>query len=126
MKIMRTKHNDVEVAVVETDEVIITDVQSALDLMATVRYETACDRIAVPKSAITEEFFMLSTGIAGEVLQKFVNYHCKLAIFGNYSHYTSKPLRDFIYESNNGNHIFFAETKEEAICALAGKLPHGT
>lgn len=64
---------------------------------------------------------MLSTGIAGEILQKFVNYQCKLAIFGDYSGYTSKPLKDFIYESNNGSHVFFVETEEEAVIALAGK-----
>ena len=31
------KKNDVNIAIIESDEVLITDVQSALDLMATVR-----------------------------------------------------------------------------------------
>jgi hypothetical protein len=121
MNIKRINQNGVKIAVIETDEIIITDVQSALDLMATVRYGTDCDRIAIPKEAIVEEFFVLSTGIAGVILQKFVNYHCKLAIFGDYSHYTSKPLRDFIYESNEGSHVFFVETEEEAESILASK-----
>lgn len=39
----------------------------------------------------------------------------KLAVYGDYSKYTSKPLRDFILESNNGKHFFFVESQEEAI-----------
>lgn len=66
-----------------------------------------------------EDFFVLSTGIAGEILQKFINYHVKAAMFGDYSHYTSKPLRDFIYESNNGKDFFFTASKEEAVERLA-------
>ncbi len=53
-------------------------------------------------------------------MQKFINYHVKVAIWGDYSRYTSKPLKDFIYESNNGRDFFFVETKEEAIRKLAG------
>ena len=65
-----------------------------------------------------EDFFILSTGVAGEILQKFVNYHVRAAIYGDYSHYTSKPLKDFIYESNQGKNFFFVATKEEAIQKL--------
>ncbi len=108
------------VAIIKSDELVITDTQSALDLMATVKYETDCDRIAIHKSSVAEDFFILSSGLAGEILQKFVTYHVKLAIVGDFSHYTSKPLRDFIYESNNGSHVFFVGTEEEAIVKLAG------
>lgn len=119
MDIKRISNNGIDIAVIESTEVIITDVQSALDLMATVHYESGCNRIVLPKSCVTEDFFMLSTGIAGEVLQKFVNYQCKLAIFGDYSRYRSKSLHNFIYESNNGRHIFFTATEGEAITKLA-------
>jgi hypothetical protein len=108
------------IALVGSGEPVITDTQSALDLMATVKHETGCDRIAIEKSAVAEDFFVLSTGLAGEILQKFVTYQVKLAIVGDYSRYTSKPLRDFIYESNNGRHIFFVGTEEEAVAKLTG------
>ncbi len=65
-----------------------------------------------------KNFFVLSTGLAGEILQKYINYGGRIAIFGDYSHYTSKPLKDFIYESNNGKDVFFVATEEEAINAL--------
>jgi hypothetical protein len=107
-------------AIIRSDKPLITDTQSALDLMATVKYETGFDRLAIQKSAVSEDFFMLSTGLAGEILQKFVTYQVKLAIFGDFSRYTSKPLRDFIYESNNGSQVFFVGTEEEAIAKLIG------
>lgn len=84
----------------------VSDVQSALDMMMTAKYETGCEALILPKEALPEEFFILSTGLAGEVLQKFVNYHIKLAIVGDFSRYTSKPLRDFIRESNCGSRVF--------------------
>jgi hypothetical protein len=110
------------VAIVRSDKPLITDTQSALDLMATVKYETGCDCIAIQKSAVAEDFFVLSTGLAGEILQKFVTYHVKLAIVGDFSRYTSKPLRAFLYESNNGNHVFFVGTEEEAVAKLTSAV----
>lgn len=101
-------------------EPVITDAASALDLAMTVRYETGAERIAIDKSVIAEDFFILSTGLAGEILQKWINYHIKAAVWGDYSRYTSKPLRDFIYESNQGKDFFFVETQEEALERLAG------
>ena len=102
------------VAVVHGPEKVITDVQSALDLIMTAKYEVGTNQIAVDKRAITDDFFILSRGLAGEVLQKFINYHAKIAIFGDFSGYTSKPLKDFIYESNKGKDVFFVATAEEA------------
>ena len=110
---------DKTVAVVTGEETVITDAQSALDLIMTARYETGTNLIAVDKEAITEDFFVLSRGLAGEVLQKFINYQAKIAIFGDFSQYTSKPLKDFIYESNKGQDIFFVSTKTEAVERLA-------
>ena len=110
---------DKTVAVVTGEEKVITDAQSALDLIMTARYETGTNLIAVDKEAITEDFFVLSRGLAGEVLQKFINYQAKIAIFGDFSQYTSKPLKDFIYESNKGQDIFFVSTKTEAVERLA-------
>lgn len=118
MNIELLKNQKANIAVVSGDSIAITDVQSALDLAMTVKYEMGAEKIAIDKKVICEEFFILSTGIAGEILQKFINYHVKAAIYGDFSRYTSKPLKDFIYESNNGNDFFFVSTKEEAIQKL--------
>ena len=119
MIIKQLEQNGALIAQIESDEVLISDVQSALDLMATVRYETGADRMILPKAALDERSFVLSSGLAGDILQKFVNYQLIVAIVGNYSGYTSKPLRDFIYESNNGSHVFFVSTAEEAFAKLS-------
>jgi hypothetical protein len=113
------ERNQISCAIVHSEEVILSDSQSALDLIANIRYETDCDRMVIPKEAIVEDFFVLSTGLAGEVLQKFVTYGAKLAIVGDFSKYTSKPLQDFMAESNRGKDIFFVRTQEEAIEKLA-------
>ena len=118
MDIEHLKENGIDIAVVSGksgEEKVIVDAQSALDLAMTVKYETGAERIAIDKAVVCGDFFILSTGIAGEILQKFMNYHVKVAIFGDYSHYTSKPLKDMIYESNNGKDFFFVSTKEEAM-----------
>ena len=119
LNLQTINQNDHIIAVIQAKELLITDAQSALDLMATVRYETGCDRIALHKENIADAFYVLSTGLAGEILQKFVNYGVKLAIVGDFSGYTSKPLRDFMYESNRGSSIFFVETVEVAVQKLS-------
>ncbi|MCI9217120.1 MAG: DUF4180 domain-containing protein [Dorea sp.] len=118
MNIEHLKDNGTDVAVVSSNERLIIDTQSALDLAMTVKYETGASNIVIDKKAVCEDFFILSTGMAGEILQKFMNYHVKIAIFGDYSGYTSKPLKDFIYESNKGHNFFFVLDKEEAIQKL--------
>ena len=119
MNIRQQTVNGVVIAIVESETTLISDVQSALDLMATVRYETQADCMALNKTALDERFFVLSSGLAGDILQKFVNYQFRVAIIGDFSGYTSKPLKDFIYESNNGSHVFFVATQAEAIEMLS-------
>jgi len=109
----------IPVAVVSSSDPLIFDTQSALDLAMTVQYDTGCNRIALRKEHITEDFFDLSTRLAGDVLQKYVNYRVKVAIIGDFSGYTSRALRSFIYESNCGKDVFFVPTQEEAVARLS-------
>lgn len=118
MNIDLIKQNGKDIAVVSSDGKVIVDTQSALDLAMTVKYETGAMNLVLDKGLVCEDFFILSTGVAGEILQKFVNYHVRAAIYGDYSRYTSKPLKDFIYESNQGKNFFFVATKEGAIQKL--------
>ena len=119
MNIKKIKSNGNEIAVVKSDEIIISDVQSALDFMMSINYETGSHSIVLNKEAVVEDFFVLSTRIAGEILQKFITYQFKFAIVGDFSGYTSKPLKDFIYESNKGRDIFFVSSEEDAVEKLS-------
>lgn len=110
--------NNITCAIVESDSVVITDMQSALDLLMAAKYEAGTKNIVIDKRLIDGDFFVLSSGIAGDILQKYINYGGRIAIYGDYSYYTSKPLRDFIYESNKRKDVFFVDTKEAAIDML--------
>ena len=118
MKTEVIKKNNIKVAVVSSDELLIADVQSALDLIMTVKYETDCTNIVINKEAVVKDFFVLSTCLAGEILQKFINYGVRFAIYGDFSEYTSKPLRDFMYESNKGKDIYFQPDASLAVDKL--------
>jgi hypothetical protein len=65
--------------------------------------------VAIPVSRLSEEFFQLSTRIAGAIIQKFVNYRAQLVIVGDISRWItgSNALRDFVYESNKGREVWF-------------------
>ena len=82
------------------------------------RIVDAPSALLVDKAAVAEDFFILSTGLAGEILEKFIQYRIKMAVYGDFSCYTSKPLRDFIYESNHGSDFFFVPEREEALRLL--------
>lgn len=105
MAMEKITENGVAIALV-TGTCALTDEQTALDLIMEARYTLGAERIAIEKAAVSPDFFILSTGLAGAVLQKFISYGAKLAVYGDYSGYTSKPLRDFIRESNRAGMSF--------------------
>ncbi|WP_433772187.1 DUF4180 domain-containing protein [Bacillus wiedmannii] len=119
MEIKKIVIGGINIAVVRNDTVVISDVQTALDLMATVQYEVDAKRIIIHKSLISESFFDLKTRLAGEILQKFINYKVKIAIVGDFSMYASESLKNFIYECNKGNDIFYLATEQLAIEKLS-------
>ncbi|MGE7881783.1 DUF4180 domain-containing protein [Bacillus sp. NPDC094077] len=119
MEIKKVVISEINIAVIRNDTLVISDVQSALDLMATVQYEADAKRIIIHKSLINESFFDLKTRLAGEILQKFINYKVKIAIIGDFSMYASESLKDFIYECNKGTDIFYLATEKQAIEKLS-------
>ncbi|MGG3559197.1 DUF4180 domain-containing protein [Peribacillus frigoritolerans] len=42
---------------------------------------------------MSEDFLIISTKLAGEILQQFANYHIEFSIIGDFSSYTSKSLK---------------------------------
>ncbi len=118
MQLSKIEKNGIICAVVNSNELVITDAQTALDVLMSAKYDVGTKNIVIDKKLIVEDFFILSKGLAGEILQKYVNYGGRIAIYGDYSHYTSKPLKDFIYESNKGKDVFFVATQDEAVDML--------
>lgn len=118
MEFKQVEKNGIICAVVVSDAPVITDTQSALDVLMSAKYDVGTKNIVIDKKLVADEFFILSSGLAGEILQKYINYGGRIAIYGDYSHYTSKPLKDFIYESNKGRDVFFASTEDDAVDML--------
>ena len=120
MKIETYNINDTKIAEVISEINIINSVEDGLDLLGDLYYQ-GFDKIVIHEKDITPDFFDLKSGIAGEILQKFSNCRVRLAIVGDFSKYTSKSLRDFIYESNKGKQINFVPSCAEAIKVLSVK-----
>jgi len=117
MKIVEHIINDSKIAEVIADDIIIKNSQDGLDLLGTLYYQEF-DKIIIYEKNITKDFFDLKNGIAGEILQKFSNYRLRLAIVGDFSQYSAKSIKDFIYESNKTGHINFVSSISEALLKL--------
>jgi hypothetical protein len=111
---METKFHGNDIVEIIDDTLIIKGIDDALGLLC----ESNCSSIILRKENFAEEFFDLSTGIAGEILQKFSTYRKRLAIVGDYENIPSKALKDFIYESNKTKQILFVRTTEAAVSKM--------
>jgi hypothetical protein len=98
----------------------IVAVQDALDLIGEALSRGAT-LIVIPVERLDPVFFVLSSGLAGEITQKIVNYRLKLAVIGDISTQTAKSssLRAFVRESSRGRSIFFAQDLESLAAVLS-------
>ena len=78
--------------------------------------------VVLPVRRLDPRFFELRTGVAGEIMQKFMNYRLRLAIQGDISTYaqSSAAFRDLVTESNRGGHIWFVRDLDELDSHLSG------
>jgi len=105
--------NGIRLTLLKSPGVVISGLQDALDLMGEASYRESY-KINLHKDQITDAFYDIKTGLAGEILQKFSTSNLQLAIIGDFSQITSKSLNDFIRESNRYGRINFVSTLEEA------------
>jgi hypothetical protein len=113
MKINNIEINETVIAEIISDIIEIKNTQDAVDIMADCIF-SGTGKIIIHEKNIIPDFFDLKTGIAGDILQKFSTYNVRLAIIGDFSKYSSKSLRDFIFESNKHRQVNFVNTLEEA------------
>jgi hypothetical protein len=88
--------------------------RDATDLIGAARGESA-SLVALPVERLHDDFFRLRTGVAGEFVQKFVTYRVRLAIVGDIARHlsASEALRDFVYECNERNEVWFVRDHAE-------------
>ncbi|HRD05997.1 MAG: DUF4180 domain-containing protein [Saprospiraceae bacterium] len=78
-------------------------------------YYQGYEKIIFYQHHFPADFFQLSNGKLGEVLQKFSNFRMRLAIIGDFQNLQSQSLTDFIRESNRGNWAHFVSSLENAL-----------
>lgn len=93
----------------ETDGPRLRTAQDAVDLIATTFGTAGSETIVVPVERLDPDFFRLSTGVAGEIVQKFVTYRRRLVVFGDVSSYVqrSDAFRDWVREVDRGDDVLF-------------------
>ena len=77
--------------------------------------------VVIPVECLNDEFFQLKTRIAGELIQKFVQYRRQLVIVGDISRHLaeSSALRAFVAESNRGKEVWFLASLDDLEQRLA-------
>lgn len=118
MKIETHTVDKTKIAEVISSDVIIKSSEDALDLLGNLYYQEV-ENIILHHKNITTDFFVLKNGIAGDILQKFSNYRVRLAIVGDFTPYSGKSIKDFIYESNHVGQINFVSSTSEALKVLS-------
>ncbi|WP_055669013.1 DUF4180 domain-containing protein [Desnuesiella massiliensis] len=76
--------------------------RDALDLIAA-SFENNTPLMIIHEEALSEDFFNLRTGLAGTVLQKFMNYHIKVAAIISSEEKINDRFREMALEANKGN-----------------------
>src|SRR5688500_1685569 len=107
--------NGQSIAELSAKGVVLSTAQQFLQMIM----DSSAEAIIVYQENIDERFFDLRSGLAGEMLQKVVNYRLRLVIVGDFSIYESKSLKAFIAESNRSSTIAFVNTIEEALSRLS-------
>jgi len=100
--------------------------RDAVDLIGAA-FEHHATLVVLPVDCLDDDFFRLRTRIAGEIIQKFVNYRMRLAIVGDISRHLdeSSALRAFVNESNRGKDLWFMASLEELDLRLGQPGPPG-
>lgn len=103
-----------ETHVCSADGPLIDGERAATDIIGEM-YGTGAERVVIPLSRLGPGFLTLSTRIAGGLIQKFVNYGFQVVFVGDISQAVaeSDALRDFVRESNRGNHVWFVADMAE-------------
>lgn len=85
------------------------DVAALANDLIGLAWEQEAQVVAVPATALPDQFYALRSGLLGEMAQKFANYRLHLVVLGDVSVHThsSKAFRDYVYEANNGRTLWF-------------------
>ncbi len=87
--------------------------QDAVDLVA-LCMEHQVELLLLHRNVLAEDFYALRTGIAGQMIQKWINYHVKTAAVAPIELIQQGKFKEMAAESNKSNHFGIFESEEEA------------
>ncbi|OKB68487.1 alpha/beta hydrolase [Serratia marcescens] len=88
---------------------------SDVSLFIAPAFEHDAGMLVIPVNRLDAAFFQLRSGLAGTVLQKFINYRLRVALLGDISPWLaqSNALQDFVREANRGEQVWFLPSPAE-------------
>ena len=95
----------------ESEEMMV-DTGDLLSLIGNARYN-GVDSVLIHSEHLSEDFFDLKTGVAGEYLQK-MNYSMKAAIVLCESHLEHPRFREMVFEANRSGDIVYFQDSHSA------------
>ncbi|MCE1253807.1 MAG: DUF4180 domain-containing protein [Anaerolineae bacterium] len=95
------------------DGVLLDGEAAALDLVAGCM-EYTCNRLLLPEGVLPDTFFQLKSGVAGQVLQKFVNYHMRVAAVIDPRMAREGRFGEMVLEANRGNQFRVFDDRAQA------------
>ena len=97
---------------------------SAADISAALAASVEQGGLVIDEKDLSAEFFDLKSGLAGQVLQKFVNYRTKLAVIVRDPAGYGARFSELAYEHRTHPHVRFFNAEQTARQWLA-QLPSG-
>lgn len=85
----------------------------ALDLIA-LCWEHGVNSVMIHYEALSEDFFNLKTKVAGNFIQKLINYSIRAVSIIPQDVVQNDRFKEMVLETNKGNHFRMYSNKEEA------------
>lgn len=93
------------------------------DSLLSAAWEHRAQLVAIDADCLDDSFFQLSSGLAGRLVQRFVNYRVPLAILGPLGRHldASRALTEYVRESNRGSAVWFLDRFADLESRLGSK-----
>lgn len=92
----------------------LSSAQDALDLVGGCG-ESGVSRLLIPEGCLSDEFYNLKSGLAGEVLLKFSNYRIKAAAVLPPGRVGNGKFYEFALETNRGRDFRIFSDQQKAV-----------
>ncbi len=96
----------------------IIEVGDVLEMLSSARSANHMN-LLIRSCDLADDFFNLKSGIAGEFIQKFINYSFNVAILLNEKHLESDRFREMVLEANKQGGVCYFSSEVIAVKWLA-------